>query len=87
MNDKYPKGDPNGLVIEDLMAEYFKKGIEFTAVKLEPFCQKQIDVMKQHHPNMQVTDLDKASKTKSDAELNKMWISNASFILQAAVGK
>ena len=35
---------------------------------------------------MQVTDLDKASKTKSDAELNKMWVSSASFILQATVG-
>ena len=35
---------------------------------------------------MQVTDLANATKTKSDSEVNKMFVDSASYILKATVG-
>ena len=34
MGDSYPNGDPHGLVIEDLMKEFYTKDISFTCIKL-----------------------------------------------------
>lgn len=34
MADTYPNGDPNGLIIEDLVAEIGRKGIDFSAIRV-----------------------------------------------------
>jgi len=47
--DDYPKGSPDGLVLEDLMKEFCKKEIEFQVIKLENNCNKMIEVMKTCH--------------------------------------
>ena len=33
-DDSYPNGCPKGLVLEDLMKEFYTKKIEFTCIKL-----------------------------------------------------
>ena len=42
--------------------------------------------MKEHHPDMQVTDMAKASQGKSAEEVNKLFIDSASVILRDKVG-
>ena len=34
MDDRFPKGDPNGRKIEDLIEQYAKKEVSFNAVKI-----------------------------------------------------
>ena len=45
-----------------------------------------VKIMKQCHPGLQITDLADASKTKSSAEVTKMFVDSASYILRATVG-
>ena len=84
--DSYPAGCPEGLVLEDLMGEFAAKDIAFTFIKLDENCNKMIPIMQKHHPKMQVTDLVSATKNKSSAEVTKMFVDSASFILRATVG-
>ena len=44
-SDDFPKGSPEGLVLEDLMKEFCKKEIEFQVIKLAHNCEKMIKVM------------------------------------------
>ena len=68
------------------MAEFAKREIGFTFIKLETNCNKMIPFMMKAHPRMQVTDLVNATKTKSETEVTKMFVDSASFILRATVG-
>jgi hypothetical protein len=45
-----------------------------------------IKAMQENHPGVQITDLASATQTKSAAEVTKMFVDSASFILRAAVG-
>lgn len=45
-----------------------------------------INIMKENHKSLTVTDLAHATKTKSDEEVTKMFVESASYILRAAVG-
>ena len=85
--DNYQNGDPNGLHIEALMEKFCEKKIAFTVIKLDSNCNKMIEVMKKHHPLLTVTDLEKATKTKSAAEVSKMFVESASYIIRATVGR
>jgi hypothetical protein len=42
--------------------------------------------MKDNHPTLQITDLASATQTKSAAEVTKMFVDSASYILRAVVG-
>jgi len=44
-----------------------------------------IKVMEENHPDLVVTDLVNAQKTKSFEEVTKMFVESASFILRATV--
>jgi hypothetical protein len=69
-----------------LMEEFFKKDIGYTCVQLDKNSDKMVKIMKQCHPGLQITDLADASKTKSSAEVTKMFVDSASYILRATVG-
>jgi hypothetical protein len=56
-------------------------------IKLDSVCDKMISEMQKNHTSMQITDLEQASKTKSAAEVSKMFVDSASFILRANVDK
>jgi hypothetical protein len=55
--DDYPNGSPEGLVLEDLMKEFCKKEIDFQVIKLNQSANKTIEVMKEHHQDIEVTDM------------------------------
>ena len=84
--DSYPDGSPEGLELEPLMREFRDRGIAFTCIKLDSGCTKMVEAMKANHPDLQVTDLENASRTKTDAEVTKMFVDTASFILRATLG-
>lgn len=44
-DDSYPKGSPEGYVLEDLMKEFESKKISFTCIKLDDNCNKMIKIM------------------------------------------
>eukprot|EP00340_Litonotus_pictus_P010864 CAMPEP_0170536448 /NCGR_PEP_ID=MMETSP0209-20121228/102153_1 /TAXON_ID=665100 ORGANISM="Litonotus pictus, Strain P1" /NCGR_SAMPLE_ID=MMETSP0209 /ASSEMBLY_ACC=CAM_ASM_000301 /LENGTH=765 /DNA_ID=CAMNT_0010837817 /DNA_START=540 /DNA_END=2837 /DNA_ORIENTATION=+ len=54
MGDDYPNGDPNGLVIEDLIKEYGKKGINFYGVKIDDNTDKMFQILNKSYS--EVTD-------------------------------
>mmetsp|Transcript_41174 Transcript_41174/g.43066 ORF Transcript_41174/g.43066 Transcript_41174/m.43066 type:complete len:800 (-) Transcript_41174:61-2460(-) len=54
MRDDYPNGDPNGLVIEDLIKEYGKKGINFYGVKIDDNTDKMFQILNKSYS--EVTD-------------------------------
>ena len=56
-HDDFPEGSPDGLVLEDLMKEFCKKDIEFQFIKLMNNCEKMIQVMKECHQEIEVTDM------------------------------
>lgn len=60
--------------------------MEFTCIVLNTNYDKQIALMKKNHPGMIVTDLANAIKTKSSAEVTKMFVDSTSFILRNTVG-
>lgn len=68
------------------MEEYCKKDFAYTCVQLESYTAKMVKIMKECHPRLQITDLAHASKTKSAAEVTKMFVESASYILRATVG-
>jgi len=68
------------------MKEYYKKDFAFTCVELASYTKKMVKIMKECHPGLQITDLADASKTKSAAEVTKMFVESASYILRATVG-
>ena len=68
------------------MKEVHSKDIQFTCIKLDNNCDKMITDMQKHHPSMQVTDLVSATKNKSAAEVTKMFVDSASYILRATIG-
>ena len=74
------------MVLEDLMDEFYKNKISFTCIKLNNDCDKMIKIMKQHHKDLHVTDMAKASQGKSAEEVNKIFVDSASVILRDKVG-
>lgn len=68
------------------MKEFHDKNVAFTVIKLDSNCNKMIEVMQKHHPELLVTDLEHANKTKSSEEVTKMFVNSASYILRAQVG-
>lgn len=86
-NDHYPDGSRNGLVFEDVCKKLSNKGIHLTFVRLDSSCDKMLEIMKQNYNrdgmNLEVTDLADAQKTKTKAEVTKMFVEKASFILKA----
>ena len=68
------------------MAEFYKNKISFTCIKLNDMSDKMMKIMKEHHPDMQITDMAKASIGKSAEEVNKLFIESASVILRDKVG-
>ena len=72
------------------MKEFADRGIVFTFVKVNEFCNMMIKVMEKSYNSsskpMNVTDLAHACATKSQAEVTKAFVNAASFILSAAVG-
>lgn len=68
------------------MAEFYKNKISFTCIKLNDMSDKMMKIMKEHHPDMQITDMAKASLGKSAEEVNKLFIESASVILRDKVG-
>ena len=74
-------------MLEDLLKEYKSKEIKFTAIKLDPSCNKMCKIMQSTYPGLQVTDLGNAvTAGKSKAEVDKMFVDSASYILRAATG-
>ena len=84
--DNHKNGDPTGLVMEDLMAEFYQKQISFTCIKLNDRSDKMIKMMKENHPDLQVTDMAEAVKGKSSVEVDKMFVDSACVILRDKVG-
>ena len=64
--DDYPKGSPEGIVIEDLMKEFCKKDIDFQVIKLNNSVNKMIEVMKDSHQEVEVTDMSGVSKEMAE---------------------
>ena len=46
VEDHYPKGDPNGLVIEDLMKKYVEKNINLTLTRIDDYTDIMFKIMK-----------------------------------------
>ena len=73
------------------MAEFARRKINFTAVKVNDDCNIMINVMKDSYASvngsaMNISDLANAVKTKSAAEVTKEFIKQQSYILRAAIG-
>jgi hypothetical protein len=75
------------LILEDLIKEFKDRNISFTCIKLNNSTDKMIDIMKKYHSDIEVTDLSKATQTKTAEEVTKMFVDNASYILRATVEK
>ena len=89
--DNYPAGSPDGYKIQDQMAEFARRKIFFTAVKVNEQCNTMIKVMQDSYASvgggkMILNDLANAVKTKSAAEVTKDFIKESSYILRAAIG-
>ena len=89
--DSYPGGSPDGHKIQDQMAEFARKKINFTAVKVNEQCNAMIKVMQDSYASvggakMILNDLSHACQTKSAAEVTKDFIKESSYILRAAIG-
>ena len=52
--DDYPGGSLEGLQIKDLMLQFKERNIEFVVIKLKDYCNDMINVMKAHHPGVEV---------------------------------
>jgi hypothetical protein len=46
MGDKYPEGDPNGLVIEDQILEFIQNNINFAAISITKYTDKMYKILK-----------------------------------------
>jgi hypothetical protein len=73
------------------MAEFARKKINFTAVKVNEECNVMIKVMQDSYASvggakMILNDLAHACSTKSAAEVTKDFIKESSYILRAAIG-
>lgn len=73
------------------MAEFARRKINFTAVKVNEYCNDMIKVMQDSYASVNgtqiiVNDLARACSTKSAAEVTKDFIKESSYILRAAIG-
>lgn len=73
------------------MAEFARRKINFTAVKVNESCNAMIKVMQNSYASvggaqMILNDLAHACSTKSAAEVTKDFIKESSYILRAAIG-
>jgi hypothetical protein len=74
------------------MAEFARRKINFTAVKVNEQCNAMIKVMTESYAKagngneMILNDLANACATKSQAEVTKDFISKSSYILRATLG-
>lgn len=73
--DSYPKGHPDGLVIQDQMKMFAAKGINFTFYRIERATDLMIKVMRENYDSatrkLNVIDLLEAIKNKSYAEVSQ----------------
>ena len=49
VEDDYPKGDPNGLILEDIMKEYAKKNINLCLARIDDYTDKMFNIMKKSY--------------------------------------
>jgi hypothetical protein len=73
------------------MAEFARRNIIFTAVKVNEDCNVMIKVMQDSYAsvngrNMVLSDLARVCSTKSGAEVTKAFVKETSYILRAALG-
>ena len=91
-HDNHPKGSPDGHKIQDQMAEFARRKINFTAVKVNEQCNAMIKVMTESYAKagngnqMILNDLANACANKSQDEVTKDFISKSSYILRATLG-
>ena len=76
MHDNYPNGSPEGYQLETLTEEFYERDIEFNVIKVNDYCDIMVDVMKKHHPEINVTNLVKAIKTQDRAQLASTFTKN-----------
>ena len=55
--DFHPEGSPEGIVLEDMMKEFCKKDIDYQVIKLNKDVDRMIEVMKESHQELEVTDM------------------------------
>jgi hypothetical protein len=76
--DRYPGTDPDNNIVEDYVKELSSQKINLTFVRLNDSCDKMISYFKPLYNkgdmNLEVTDLADAEKTKSQEEINKMFV-------------
>ena len=46
VEDDYPNGDPNGLILEDLMKKYVEKNINLVLTRIDDYTDKMFKIMK-----------------------------------------
>ena len=46
VEDNYPNGDPNGLILEDLMKKYVEKNINLVLTRIDDYTDKMFKIMK-----------------------------------------
>ena len=66
-SDDYPNGSPEGHKMETLMEEFHERDIEFNVIKVNDRCDKMVNIMKQYHPEINVTNMVKAIRTQNKA--------------------
>ena len=60
--DDFPKGSPDGIVLEDLMKEFAQKEIEFQVIQLNKSTTKMIAAMKSVYQCVDVIDMSEDMK-------------------------
>lgn len=89
-HDNHPKGSPDGYLIGDQMKEFASRGINFSVIRVNNSVDKMISLMKKNYDSgdriLNVSDLEKSVNTKTYAEVTTEFVTNASFMLSAAVG-
>jgi len=55
--DDYPNGSPEGLNLEELMAEFKAKDIDFNVIKLNSSLDGMVKVMKEYHDELDAKDM------------------------------
>ena len=85
-SDNYAKKNHNGLVLEDLMREYFDMGVHFNCIKLNTDTDVMFDVMRESYDGdgvkMEVFDFgDLSMGKKSFEEVSRKFVDVVSFII------
>lgn len=82
-SDNYPNGSPDELVLEHLMQDFCRKEIEFQVLQLDKSCTKMIQVMKESHEMLEVTDMTKPAEVTESLKKLKSTINPTSGSVDA----